>query len=219
MHPSLSLIKAVGFDLDRTLYSNTPKMTEQVAQEIFKAILRFKPELKTIERVEKIYKKRGEELHSWSKVLDEIGVEKSRKVVNSCLDSANIIDLIGEDRKLVRIMQKLHQKFFLFLITRSVKDQATKKLAKIGIRPELFHFSSFGDDPHSLTENFAKNFKYFLSISPYQPREHVYIGDDPRMDVTPPKNLGMKTILVREYCEEADFSITSIYEIADLLLP
>ena len=218
MHSFFYGIKAVGFDLDRTLYADTQEMSERVAQEVFKAILKFKPELETIEKVGSIYKKRGEELHSWSKVLAEIGIKNDRKILNGCLDSANIADLIKKDEKLVQIMEELHKKFFLFLITRSERSQAIKKLTRIGIRPELFHFSFFGDDLHALSESFAKNFKYFLSQSPFQPPEHVYIGDDPRMDAIPPKNLGMKTILVGEYSPEADFSVANIYEIEALLL-
>ena len=141
------------------------------------------------------------------------------EVVKNCLDSADITDLIKEDKKLVRIMEQLSQKFFLFLVTRSTQDQATKKLAKIGIRPELFHLSSFGDDPHSLSEKFGKNFQYFLFQSPYQPYEHIYIGDNPQTDIIPPKNLGMKTIIVGKYLKEADFSVANIHEIEQLLLP
>lgn len=217
MHALFSLIKAVGFDLDRTLYPDTPEMNERVAQEIFKTILKFKPELETIERAASIYRKRGKELHSWSKVLREVGVENCREVLNICLDSADITDLIKEDKKLVLIIEELHQMFWLFLVTGSIQSQAIKKLAKIGIRPELFHFSSFGDDPHSLSETSAKNFQHFLSKSPYQPSEHVYIGDDPQRDVIPPKSLGMKTILVGSYSREADFSVTNIHDIKYLL--
>ena len=209
MHSSFSLIKAVGFDLDRTLYPDTPKMNERVAQEIFKAILKFKPELETTEKVETIYKKRGEELGSWSKVLQELGEKNCQQIINDCLDSADITSLIKEDEKLVQILEQLRRKFFLFLITRSVQNQAVKKLIEIGIRPEIFNFSSFGD----------KNFQYFLSQSPYQPSEHVYIGDNIRTDIVAPKNLGMKTILVGKYFKEADFSVASIYEIECLLLP
>jgi FMN phosphatase YigB (HAD superfamily) len=104
------------------------------------------------------------------------------------------------------------------LITRSARVQAVKKLTKLGIRPEIFNFTSFGDDPHALHDTFAKNFQYFLSISPHQPSEHVYIGDDPRMDVIPPRNLGMRTILVGKDSKDADFSISNIYGIRGLLL-
>lgn len=219
MHPSLSSIKAVGFDLDRTLYPDTPEMRERIAKEVFKAILKFNPNLETIENVETIYKKKGEELHSWSKVLKEIGIENSQEVVSNCLDLANIADLIKEDRELVLTIEELSQKFFLFLITRSTRNQTVKKLVKIGIRLELFDFTSFGDDSHSLFDVFAKNFTHFLSVSPYQPSEHIYIGDDPKMDIIPPKNLGMKTILIGKNSEEADFSIASIHDIRSLLLP
>ena len=222
MHVFFSSVKAVGFDLDRTLYSDTSEISERVAQEIFKAILKLKPELKTTENVETIYRKRGRELRSWSRVLKEIGVEDSqkiRKIVNECLNSADIADLIKEDQKLVQILEQLSLKFVLFLITGSIRSQAIKKLVKIGVRAELFNFSLFGDDSYSLTESFDKNFQYFLSQSPYQPSEHVYIGDNLQADTILPKSFGMKTILVGNYSEEADFSIANIHDIEHLLLP
>lgn len=208
MHPCFFQIKAVGFDLDRTLYPDTLEMNERIAQEVFKTILRFKPELETIERVREIYQSRVEELQNWAKVLKEIGVENCQEVVSSCLNSANIVELIKKDDKLVRILEKLQRRFFLFLITRSTTSEALRKLAKIGIRPELFQFSSF--------EN--KDFQYFLLLSPYQPREHVYIGDNVQTDIILPKSLGMKTVVVGKYSNEADVSVASIHEIERLLL-
>lgn len=208
MHPCFFQIKAVGFDLDRTLYPDTLEMNERIAQEVFKTILRLKPELETIERVQGVYQPRVEELQSWAKVLKEMGVENCQEVVNNCLNSANIVELIKKDEKLVRILEKLQLRFFLFLITRSTASEALRKLANIGIRPELFQFSSFGN----------KDFQRFLLLSSYQPREHVYIGDNIQTDVVIPKSLGMKTILVGKYSNEASVSVTNIHEIEHLLL-
>ncbi len=219
MHSFFSGVKAVGFDLDRTLYIDTPEMGEKVAQEVFKAILKFKPDLKTIEKVGSIYKKKGEELQSWLRVFKDIGMENCQETLHDCLEAANLTDLIEKDEKLVQIIEQLRQKFSLFLITRAKRDQALKKLTKIGIRPEIFHFSSFGNDGHSLSESYDKNFAHFLAQSPYQPSEHIYIGDNLRTDIMIPKNLGMKTILVGTCSKEADFSVSTIHEIAYLLLP
>lgn len=221
MHPLLSSIKAVGFDLDRTLYPQTLEMNERVTQEVVTEILKVKPALRTLKKVRKVYEKRCAQLLSWPKVLKEIGLANPQETMNRCLERADITSLIKADAKLVNIMKRLSQKFFLFMITGSTRHLAGKKLAKIGLTPELFNFSLCGDDPPSIASSPSKNFVYFLAQtqSPYAPSEHVFIGDNLQTDIIIPKMLGMKTIFVGKPTPEADFSITDIHEIENLLLP
>lgn len=217
MHKLLSHVKAVGFDLDRTLYQDTPEMLERINQKVFKAILRFRPELQTIEQVRAMYGTRLEKFGRWT-VLKEAGIQNYKEICAQCAHSANIIDLIEPDQKLVGIMKALKKRFYLFVLTRSRQGQSFKKLRRIGIRPEIFSFSLFGDDPYSLSTVLDKNFLYFLSQSPFRPTQHVFIGDDLEKDVSIPKSLGLKTILVGRYSSEADFCISHIHKIENLLL-
>ena len=61
-------------------------------------------------------------------------------------------------------------------------------------------------------------FSYFLRISEYPAHEHVYVGDNLKGDILPPKSLGMRTIAVGKEIKEADFSVEKIYDIRKLLL-
>lgn len=220
MHPSFSKIKAVGFDLDKTLYRETPAMRNLVFTEITKRILSVKPDLKTIKNVIKLY---GDptlhaQLGAWSALLAFAGVDNSAEVSKECVASARVVTLIPPDKKLAKIIKNLSQKYHLFLITGSTKSYGTEKLQKIGINPAWFDFSLFADDKNFVSKTSPDSFRYFLTQSSYKPHEHVYIGDNLIADVKNPKSLGMRTILVGSSCVDADFSVTHIHQIGELLL-
>lgn len=219
MHPLLSPIKSVGFDLDRTLYQETPEMTDRITENIAIEMLGLRPELENIQNTRRVCEKKFQELRSWPQVLKKMGVPNPEEIVNRCLGLAEVIDLISKDEELVWILELLHQKFFLFMITGSPQKASLAKLRKIGINPKLFSFLLFGDSPHFFSKNGPESFLYFLSQSPYPPPEHVYIGDNLKSDIIVPKSLGIKTIMVGKLSEAADFSVIRIHDIEKLLLP
>ena len=51
MHKLFSLIKAVGFDLDRTLYTDTPEMRGVIYNTMATKALELKPSLKSVDKV------------------------------------------------------------------------------------------------------------------------------------------------------------------------
>lgn len=218
MHPIFAEIEAVGFDLDRTLYADTPEMKRRILEEIASKILEFKPELRNTQRVLAMYRQRALAVRSWPKVFEEIGIDKPFETAAACVDRAGIADLIPKDPRLVEILKRLKEKFYLFLITGSIRKKALIKLMKIGIDPNLFSFALFGDDPLFAPKNDPAVFRYFLSQSAYAPREHVYAGDNVETDVRVPRTLGMKTIAVGAESDEADFCVATIHEIETLLL-
>lgn len=210
MHKALPVIKAVGFDLDGTLYFQTPAMQNAVSQKAIEAALAIAPKKFLIERK----KATG----SWSKVFLEIGIKNPTDVLARAIASADIVSLIKKDEKLAKIIASLHKKYFLFIISGSLRRVALKKLEKIGIDPNFFRHSFFSGDPHFTSRTDPENFKHFLSKSKYAPEEHIYIGDNPHTDIVIPRSLGMKTIIVGQSLKEADFSVPNIYGIETLLL-
>ena len=214
MNIKFSMIKAVGFDLDRTLYSDSPEMYQRITVQVALAILSKKPELESVEKVREIYEKEAVRSGSWPKVLKKLGFSDPVKVVHQSLERANIVELIPRDKKLIGIMERLHAKHSLFLITGSSRNFAQQVLGKIGIDFRVFQFSSFGDTRKKDLEVF----RHFLEQSVFTSDEHVYVGDNPKTDIFMPKSLGMKTIAVGKHIEEADYSVRYIHEIEGLLL-
>jgi FMN phosphatase YigB (HAD superfamily) len=51
----------------------------------------------------------------------------------------------------------------------------------------------------------------------YEIENSISIGDQVHSDIVPAKSLGMKTILIREKSEEADYCISSINELSEII--
>lgn len=209
---SLKDIKAVGFDLDNTLYPNSKEIDNRIRNEIAKRILEKKPELKSIEKTKEIYEKKYLGIGSWTKVLGGIGIKNPEKVMYRCMSRADITDLLEEDEKLIKILERINDKYYTFLITSSPEDLGLSKLRKIGIHLSLFDYSVFG-----ISKVNTNVFYDFLKQSKYSSKEHVYIGDL-KSDILPAKSLGMKTIAVGMRIKEADIYIKNIHDIERLFL-
>lgn len=220
MHERFIGIKAVGFDLDNTLYNETPEMKDVAIRKVAEKILEIMPQLETIENAKQTYWEKYKALGSWSKLFrEEFGIVNPAPILLDCFEKAGTFNLIKKDDSLVASINLLAEKYFLFLITGSSKQLAYLKLGKIGIDPAVFKFSFFADDPFFKSKLMPDNYQYFLSRSRYQPHEHVYVGDTFDSDIFVPKSLGMKTIFVGESpVAEADYSISDIHAIRDLLL-
>src|SRR3990170_2312167 len=103
MHPFFSSIKAVGFDLDNTLYPKDPNIDSRVKREVSKKILEKKPELICIEEAEEYCEKRYKKLKSRVKVLEEVGFINPKKVMYKCMLNADIPSLLKPNPELVSI--------------------------------------------------------------------------------------------------------------------
>lgn len=218
MHQIFNNIKAVGFDLDQTLYPPTKKIDDILRQEIAKKILEKKPRLKTIKKVRDIYEKKYNEIGSWTRILDQLGVLNPKEVMYNCSTNVNILKFIKRDEKLIKIIKSINLRYYTFLITSSPEDFSILKLKKIGLEEDFFKYTIFGDSKGFTTKTDPSTFKKFLERSHYLPEEHVYIGDSLKADILPANSLGMKTIAVGNKISDADLSIRHIHDIEKLLL-
>lgn len=210
-------IKAVGFDLDRTLYPNSPGIDARVQGEIAQRILTLKPNLESKEKIIKIYADLYRQLGSATKVLQKLGLNNAPSLIYESLARASISDLLEPDPRLAQMLIRLAKKYKLFLITTSPSNLAAKTLSKLGINLSLFFLTVFGDNPVSPSKVDGGMFKYFLTLSPFKPNEHVYVGDSLKADILPAKALGMVTIGLGQL-PEADARVTKIYEIENVLI-
>jgi len=211
-------IKSVGFDLDNTLYQNNLEIDNRIVTEIAKRILEYKPELHNIENARKLCDKLYEETGSRTQSLKNLGFKNPGDVVYECMEQADFIDLLKPDKDVVQLINDIHKKYSIFLLTSTVSDMALKRLRKIGLDEKLFDYALFGESAMPNKKIDGSIFSYFLSLSKYLPHEHVYVGDNLKGDILPAKSSGMKTIAVGKEIPEADYSVEKIYNIRDLLL-
>ncbi len=213
-----SEIKSVGFDLDNTLYPLNSEIDERISLEIAKEILMHKPELGSIENARKLCDRLHIETGSRTQSLKNLGFQNPGEIVYRCMERADFVDLLKPDKEVVQLITELHNKYYTFLITSTVSDMAIQRLRKIGLDEKLFDYALFGESALPNKKIDGSIFSYFLERSKYFPHEHVYIGDNLKGDILPPKSLGIKTIAVGKEIPEADYSVEKIYDIRELLL-
>lgn len=211
-------ILAVGLDLDGTLYQRTSQIDSRVRYKIAEKILEQHPNLETVVNAYRHFNERYVLLKGGSRVLEEVGFKNPRKIMNWCLANADILDLISHDEKLVRILKKIKQNHFVYLLTSSPEELSLEKLARIGISPAIFNTKIYGDTPEADSKSKGTAFDLLLRKVPYIPKHHVFIGDSIISDIFPAKERGMQTISVYNNTEEADANVNHIYEIEALLL-
>lgn len=212
-------IRAVGFDLDGTLYKATSEINNRVRTEIAKRLLEKNSNLKDIYGARKFFEERYAILHSGTKILREAGYENDSQIMDRCLAEADVLDLIEPNEELVVILNRLREKYEeVYLITSSPGNLSILKLEKIGIKPSIFNFRIYGDNIHSGSKKDGVAFNYVLSLSQFPASQHIYVGDRKNSDILPAKKLGMKTVAVWSEIPEADFYIENINEIGGLLL-
>lgn len=214
-------ILSVGFDIDQTMYPINPEIDEIIQIKFAEKILERNSGLKDIIAAREYSERRYSETGSRSIVLKEAGYanpDEIFEILHNCLANANLIRLIKRDNKLQDILEKIKQKYELFLITNNPEDIALLKLNKLGIDENFFKIKCYGDTVRGMKKSDGSLFRYFLEKSHYEPSQHLYIGDNHKADIIPAKNLGMKTISVGKKISEADFSIRKIYGIEKLLL-
>jgi FMN phosphatase YigB (HAD superfamily) len=211
-------IRAVGFDLDNTLYANDSRIDDLIRNEVSRVILERRPDLKTIQRVREVYDEVYEAEGSWTRILQGLNVEDPSGIMSGFISNPEILEYIERDDLLGGILERVDERYDCFLITNSPRDLSFQKLARIGIDPCMFGHISCGDDPGSTPKVDGHVFRTLLGRSRHLPGQHVYVGDGLNTDVIPAKNCGMMTVAVGSLISEADFSIDSIHEIEKLLL-
>lgn len=218
MYKQFENIKSIGFDLDDTLYPSSKKIDERIVKVIAEKILYKKPELNSINNAMNFYQKRRMEIGSGKQVLMEIGYEEAAEIMNECMIKADFTDLLKKNFSVIRLLRMLTRKYSTFLITGASKKLALLRLEKLGIESSFFNYLIFSDSLNGNKKIDGSVFKYYLTISPYNAEEHVYIGDNITSDILPAKSVGMKTILVGDNSHLADYCVKRLTSIKKVLL-
>ena len=211
-------IKSVGFDLDNTLYPSNEEISNRIIGNFAKVVLENDPSLEDIEAAIEFFEERYTEIGSRMQILRELGFSNPRSVAEKCMETAKFLDLLKYDEEIVSILERIKSKYNTFLITGSNRDLSIPRLEKLRIPLSLFNYVVFGDNPERNKKIDGSIYRYFLEQSNYHASQHVYIGDNLRGDIIPPKSLGMKTIAIGKEMKDADFSVDKIYDIEKLLL-
>jgi len=208
----------VGFDLDNTLYPLNPEIDERISMKVAEGLLEIRSDLGDINSARELLERMYKELGTRTLVFSRLGVKNPGELMERCLIESRAEELISPDSRLVEILTDISKRYRTFLLTASPKKVAIPRLHKIGIEPDTFNFTIYGDNPSGAVKRDGSIYRHLLDVTGCPPESHVYIGDSLKADIIPAKNSGMKTILVGSKDENADISINSIHEIENLLL-
>jgi len=209
-----SQIRAIGFDVDGTLYQTPELMNIEVGKIlIHKAAqaLTQDPDILAEE-----YLKRREEYRSNTRTLNSFGLD-GEQIFQDVWDAIAIEKYVTPDSKLVNLIANLKQKYQLFIITNGSGSQVERKLSYLGLDYHDFDPRIYCYDQGWIKPEPAPFLAAIESLK-IKPEEIAYVGDRVDIDIAGAKAVGMKTVFLGLDKGEAGQNCENIYELDKLFL-
>lgn len=210
----LNNVKAVGFDLDGTLYPPTEKLSKWIQSEILNQLWEELGGKR--EEVEKRYHEKRSELGSSTKTMTYFGID-GVEVFNQIWSDMELGQFLQRDPALVKQLGRLRERYQLFLISNGRGIEVEMKLEYLEIPREWF-------DPliacydHETVKPEPTAYLMALDKLGMMPEEVLFVGDRVATDIEGARAVGMRTMLVYGENEIADVSATTIGEGMELIL-
>lgn len=207
-------IKAVGFDVDGTLYHAPEEMTQVVGkvliQKAAEALAQDPDEI-----VEE-YLSRREKYRSNTLTLNSFGLD-GEKIFQAVWDQIEIDKYVSKDIKLVKMVVELKKKYRLFVITNGSGKQVERKMVHLGLDihdfdPRIYCYDQGWVKPE------PQPFLAAIEALEIKPEEIVYVGDREDIDIEGAQAVGMKTIFVGGKSNVADDNINTIYDLERIII-
>ncbi len=208
------LVDAVGFDLDNTLYCSTSAITQKIQNYMLAKASAFLG--RSLTQVQQEYTRIYSQLQSGRKTLEALGVPQAQQAVQDALEHADIVSLLQRDDRLVALLQKLQISYKLFLITGSQEQTAHNKLNTLGISQTTFDLAMYSGAPYERHDGSA--FRHVAQMFNIPLTRILFVGDRERVDILPAKQLGVKTAIVNASSTYADYQLTTLYDLEQILL-
>ncbi|MCL4382699.1 MAG: HAD family hydrolase [Patescibacteria group bacterium] len=211
-------IKVIAWDLDTTLYKPNPVLGKAFLDGCIEEVAKVKN--LSFARAEKLFNEERKKTNSSTQVLLNFFKMKTPQDVFYKMweiqKRIGKINYLHKDPKLPEMFDRLSG-FHHFIISNSVPEEIENVLSAIGLDSKYFEklisVVDTGEPKPSL-----KPFRSLLELTGLPSGQHLMIGDREDVDIEPAKKLGFKTILVWGQSFLADASLSSVYEVAELLL-
>lgn len=206
-------IKAVGFDVDGTLYQTPEAMGNAVGKILIKKaaqLLSRDPDDLVDE-----YLKRRDEYRSNTLTLNSFGLD-GEKIFQEVWDEINVEDYVTKDSRLVKVITELKKKYQLFLISNGTGSQIERKLTYLGLDYHDFEPRIYCYDQGWVKPEPAPFLAAIESLD-LLAEEIVYVGDRHDIDIEGAQAVGMKTIFVGGENDMANDAVETVYDIVTIL--
>ncbi|MFH1280947.1 MAG: HAD-IA family hydrolase [Candidatus Beckwithbacteria bacterium] len=205
-------IKAIGWDLDGTLYHPNLIPKKMFTRRQIKAVMEKNcwSKSKAIKEYDRAYEKIG----SHTKTLLSLGVDGVSLFLR-IWDELPLDKYLKKDKKLQKMFRALGKVRHFILSNGGTEKQIKRKLKLLGLNLNKFEIISSGYDL-GLVKPDKKVFKVMAEKMKLESEEILYVGDREKADVIGANKIGMKTCLVYGKSKEADVCLKNVYEVAGL---
>ncbi|MFZ2199510.1 MAG: HAD family hydrolase [Microgenomates group bacterium] len=210
----LSGIKAVGFDVDGTLYHAPDSVNLEFGKILINKIAH---ELaRDPDEIAEEYLAKREQFRSNTLTINSYGLD-GQKIFQDVWDEVAVENYMKKDARLVALMDSLKGKYRLFLISNGTGRQIERKLTALGLDYHDFDPRIYCYDQGWIKPD-PQPFLAAIEGLNLKPEEIVYIGDREDVDIEGAKATGMKTIMVGGESALSYASCQVVYDIGLLLI-
>jgi putative hydrolase of the HAD superfamily len=209
----LTEIKAVGFDVDGTLYHSPLEMNTWIKRELVKRVAEQVGE--EAREIEPEYWRRVGKFGSNTRTLQSFGLD-GEIVFQRLWDELPVEKFIKKNPQLAEELEKLSKKYRLFLISNGTGRQIEKKLRFLGIEVRWFEPRIYCYD-HNWVKPDPAPFLAALEQLNLSPEQTLYVGDREDSDIRGAQGVGMRAVYVGGKSELADISVGEILELFELV--
>lgn len=208
-------IKAVGFDLDGTLYHSPGNLQGWFKQEVIKRVVKYLK--KDQKEVEQEYARRYRKYKSNTLTLNSFGMN-GEEVFQALFDEVDLSKYVGRDEELIRLVKDLGKKYQLFILSNGAMRQIVKKLTMLGLDLDMFDPIVACYEHVGWVKPSPKGFLHVIDYLGRTPEQIVYVGDREMTDIQGASAVGMRTVMVWGESKKADVSIPTVYDLEQVLL-
>lgn len=206
-------IKAIGWDVDQTLYQTPAAIDAWIPEQLILAVAEHLKE--STEDVAPRYMAKLAELTSNTETLNSFGLD-GQQVFQRLFDDLPLEKYLGHDEKLMAMMNRLSKKYRLFIISNGTERQVRRKLSMLGLVPDDFAPLICCYDHPGWNKPAPAPFLAALEELGLAPEEVAYVGDHPEKDAQAAIGVGMKGILVGSKKGTADVVLATVYDVEQL---
>lgn len=207
------MIKHIWFDVDGTLAPHTDefmRVHDQLRYETYATYL-HKPVTKELqEEYEELYTKYG----SNSKVFRSLGAASDYWMKH--FESIDKAQYYEADEKIYGTVNKLKDKVKVSVFTNLTAEGTKTTLRTLKIDPSWMTFYLSGDDVKERKPSLS-GFHEMIRLSGIPAEETCYVGDRVKVDILPAKEVGMRTCLLWNKSDEADYSFENFEDLLSIV--
>ena len=201
-------LQAIFFDIDDTLCATTEfalRARRNAVRAMIAAVVEAEEELVWKELVEVIGEFSSNYEHHYDKLLLRLPAKSVARVNRALVVAAGVAAYhdtkFRELAPYPGVIELLSELGALGVrrgvITHGLTIKQAEKLVRLGLVPYLDRDSIFISDQIGIAKPNPKLYQTALRAHDLDPAATIYVGDNTRNDVAPPKSLGMVTVLAR----------------------